>query len=145
MQTSQLGRPQSHPCGRWLLTQPGRGGDSACLLPPCTLAPWEETGEKTEFFWLVTERKVSQRDRSHIFFQTSPWSPPWGAESYASGAREGTAWPSAAGSLPCRRSSGSPRRAQTPSQVGSPEGLAVAVSFASSIWQGSRAARSATG
>ena len=145
MQTSQLGRSRSHPHGRWLLTQLGRGGDSACPLPACTLTPWEETDEKTELFWLVTERKLSQHDRSHIFSQTPPQSPPWGAESYASGGREGTGRPGAAGALPLPPQLRLTLESADAEPGGLSRGPAITVSFASGVWQGSRAAHGAPG
>lgn len=137
MQTSQLGRSRSHPCGRWLLTQLSQGGDSACPLPACTLTPWEEMDEKTELLWLVTERKLSQRDRSHIFSQTSPQSPPWGAEPYASGGRVRTARPITAGALPLPPQLRLPPESADTEPGGLSRGSAITISFAFGIWQGS--------
>lgn len=145
MQTSHLGRSPSRPAGRWLLTQLGRGGDSACPLLACTLTPWEETDDKTEFFWLVTERKLSQCDRSHIFSQTSPQSQPWRAESYASGGRAGTARPGTVGALPLPPQLRLPPDSADAKPGGLSRGPAIAVSFASSFWQGSQAAHGAPG
>lgn len=100
---------------------------------------------RRELFWLITERKLSQRDRSHIFSQTLPWSLPWGAEPYTSGGRAGTALPGAAGALPLPPQLRLPLESADAKPGGLSRGPAIAVSFASSIWQGSQAAHGAPG
>lgn len=122
MQTSQLGRSRSHPRGRWLLTQLGRGGDSAC---PCRHVPshpgriWRRRLSSSDLSLRGSYHKVTgllSSPRHHLgpcLGKLSP-TPPVEEQGQPSPARRGLS--------PHRHSSGSLRRAQTPSQVGSPEG-----------------------
>lgn len=144
MQTSQLGRSRSLLRGRWLLTQLSQRGDSACPLPACTLTPWERRMRR------LSPSGSSLRGSSHDV--TGPVSstrhlrgaclgqlsatPLVEAEGGSSAARRGLP-PAAAAPAP----SGERSR---PARWALPR-AAVAVSFASRVWQGSRAAHGAQG